>query len=413
MTEAEATNAVGPLDGLRALDLTGPMGMYCGKLLADLGTDVIRVEPLEGDAVRRLPPFYQDEPGPERSLFHWHYNTNKRSITLDVTKRDGQDLFRRLAVTADFMLETYRPGYLDDLGIGYQALQALNPRIILTSITPFGQSGPYHEYLGEELIGQASGGLLWMCGWPDRPPVMMGGWPAMHQASAEAAAATLIAEQYRDLTGEGQHVDVSVQGTMPLTLMASMPEYFVTGVQRQPRVGNGHMSALNGMFECSDGYADFRFRGRPGHWEGLVAWLDSEGMAEDLREPQWADPEFRRAPEHYRHIDDVFQRFIKRFSREEAMELAQRKGIETGAVYTAEDLLRDPQLQARSFFRELEHDNLERSFLYPGGPYVFAETPWSLRRRAPLLGEHNVEVYEGELGLSRAELASLRAAHVI
>jgi crotonobetainyl-CoA:carnitine CoA-transferase CaiB-like acyl-CoA transferase len=413
MSEAVSSEASGPLDGLRVLDLAGPMGMYCGKLLADLGADVVRVEPLDGDAVRRLPPFYEDEPGVERSLFHWHFNTNKRGITLDITRRDGQDLFRRLAGTADIVLETFKPGYLDSLGIGYEALHALNPRLILTSITPFGQTGPYHDYLGEELIGQASGGLLWMCGWPDRPPVMMGGWPAMHQASAQGAAATLIAEQFRDLSGEGQHVDVAVQGTMPLTLMASMPEYFVTGVQRQPRVGDGHMSALNGMFAVSDGYADFRFRGRPGHWEGVVAWMQSKDMAEDLVDEKWKDPALRRVTENYRHIDEVFQRFIATFDREEAMETAQRKGLETGAVYTAEDIVHDPQLQARGFFQELEHPDLGRSFLYQKGPYNLSETPWALRRRAPLLGEHNLEIYEGELGLSRAELASLRAAHVI
>lgn len=412
MSEATNASAPGPLEGLRVLDLAGAMGMYCGKLLADLDADVIRVEPLEGNEIRGLPPFYQNDPGPESSLFHWHFNANKRGITLDIARPEGQDLFRRLATTADIVLETFRPGYLASLGLGYDGLQTLNPRLILTSITPFGQEGPYHDYLGEELIGQASGGLLWMCGWPDRPPVMMGGGPAMHQASAEAAAATLIAEQFRDLTGEGQHVDVAVQGTMPLTLMASMPEYFVTGVQRQPRVGDGHMSALNGMFACSDGYADFRFRGRPGHWDSLVAWLDSEGMAEDLKDLKYRDPELRRQTEIYRHIDEVFQRFIVRFNREDAMELAQRKQIETGAVYSAEDILKDPQLQARHFFSELEHDNLGRSFLYQGGPYVFSETPWKLRRRAPLLGEHNDEIY-GELGLTSSELTALRAAHVI
>lgn len=409
---AEAA-APGALEGLRVLDLAGPMGLYCGKLMADLGADVIRVEPPQGDGTRRLGPYYQGEPGLERSLFHWHFNANKRGITLDIAKLGGQGLFKRLVEGADVVLETFQPGYLEGLGLAYGHLQRANPRIILTSITPFGQAGPYAGYQGEELIGQASGGLLWMCGWPDRPPVMMGGWPAMHQASAEAAAATLIALEFRERTGEGQHVDVSVQASMPLTLMASMPEYYALGVLRQPRVGDFHGSALNGMFACSDGYADFRFRGRPGQWSNIVAWLDSEGMAEDLGEERWRDPEVRREPESYRHIDEVFQRFIVRFTREEAMDQAQRRGIEVGAVYTAEDILRDPQLQARHFFVEIEHEELGRSFLYPGGPYTLAETPWSLRRRAPLVGEHNGEIYEKELGLSPTELASLRAAQVI
>lgn len=411
-TETNLESAPAALEGLRVLDLAGPIGVYCAKLWADLGADVVRVEPPGGDAARRIGPFYEDTPGPERSLFHWHFNANKRGITLDIEKPDGQELFKRLAETADLVVETFQQAYLGTLGLGYEQLAASNPRIVLTSITPFGQTGPFRDYLGEELIGQAAGGLLWLCGWPDRPPVMMGGWPAMHQASAEAAAATLVAIEALEQTGQGQHVDASLQGGLPLSLMASIAEFHATGQQRT-RLGDYHPGPLNGMFACSDGHADFRFRARPGRWERIVAWLDSVGLAEDLGEERWRETAYRRQPENQRHIDQVFQHFIVRFTREEAMDVGQRTGIEVGAVYTAEDLLHDPQLEARQFFQPLEHEDLGRSFLYPGAPYVLGETPWRLRRRAPLLGEHNVEIYEGELGLSRQELASLRAAEVI
>src|SRR4051812_38678106 len=236
------------LEGLRVLDLAGPMGAYCGKLMADLGADVIRVEPPAGDVGRQLPPFYEGKPGPERSLFYWHFNTNKRGVTLNLDTNGGRELLRELAKNADVLIETFQPGYLASIGLGYADLEKMNPGIIVTSITPFGQAGPFKDYVGEELIGQASGGLLWMCGWPDRRPVMMGGGPAMHQASAEGTAGTLIALEWREATGEGQQVDVSVQACMPLTLMASMPEYHRSGVLRQPRVGDFHGSALNGMF---------------------------------------------------------------------------------------------------------------------------------------------------------------------
>jgi crotonobetainyl-CoA:carnitine CoA-transferase CaiB-like acyl-CoA transferase len=235
----------------------------------------------------------------------------------------------------------------------------------------------------------------------------------LHQASTQAATGTLVALEYRDLTGEGQQVDVSVQASMPLTLMASMPEYYRLGIMRLPREGDGHHSAINGMFACADGYADFRFRGRPGLWERLVQWLDAEGMAEDLGEERWRDPGYRRAEENFPHIDEVFQRFIQRFTREEAMDLCQRRGIEAGAVYTVEDLMHDPQLQARQYFVQLEHPELGQSFTYIGQPYRFSETPSMLRRRAPLLGEHNVDIFCGELGLSADDLAALRAAQVI
>jgi crotonobetainyl-CoA:carnitine CoA-transferase CaiB-like acyl-CoA transferase len=346
-------------------------------------------------------------------LFHWHFNASKRGITLDVSSNDGKALFKRLVATADVVVETYPPGYLQSVGLGYDALNAERSGIIVTSVTPFGQTGPYRDYQGEELIGQATGGLLWMCGWPDRPPVMMGGWPALHQASTQAAAGTLIALEFRDQTGEGQHVDVSVQASMPLTLMASMPEYHRLGVLRQPRVGDFHGSALNGMFACSDGYADFRFRGRPGQWERIVEWMAAVDMADDLGDERYRDPRYRRQADVYPHIDEVFQRFIARFTREEAMDTAQRQGIEVGAVYTVEDMLRDPQLRARNFFVDVEHDDLGRSFVYPGPPFVLSETPSRIRRRAPLLGEHNVEIYINELGLSRADLASLRSAGTV
>src|SRR5687768_2382147 len=201
MTEPNGRATPAALEGLRVLDLAGPMGVYCGKLLADLGADVVLVEPIDGTPTRRLGPFYRDDPSPEHSLWHWHFNANKRGITLDLGKRDGQELFRRLAQNADIVVETFAPGHLTSLGLGYADLEQLNPRLILTSITPFGQTGPYADFQGEELIAQAAGGLLWMCGWPDRPPVMMGGWPAMHQASSQAAASTLIAEYMRDATG--------------------------------------------------------------------------------------------------------------------------------------------------------------------------------------------------------------------
>jgi crotonobetainyl-CoA:carnitine CoA-transferase CaiB-like acyl-CoA transferase len=192
----------------------------------------------------------------------------------------------------------------------------------------------------------------------------------MHQASSQAAASTLIAEYMRDATGLGQHVDVALQSSMPLTLMASMPEYHAIKQMRQPRVGDGHMSALNGMFATADGYADIRFRGRPGQWSAVVEWLKSEGMVEDLEDEKYRDPATRRQDDVYRHIDEVFQKFIRKFPKEEAVEITQRKGLETGAVYTAEDIVNDPQLEARQFFVELEHEELKQSFKYPGGPYT-------------------------------------------
>jgi benzylsuccinate CoA-transferase BbsE subunit len=414
MVQMNETAALpGALEGVRVLDLAGPAGVYCGKLLADLGADVIRVEPPAGDASRQVEPYLEDKPSIEGSLFHWHFNANKRGITLDIGTRGGRRLFQRLVDLSQIVIETAKPGHLESIGLGYDALRAINPGVILVSITPFGQTGPYSSFDGGELISQASGGLLWMCGWPDRPPVMMGGRPVMHQASAEGAAAALIAFYAAEESGEGQHVDVSAQACMPMTLMTSVLDFYITGGRRQPRIGNRQARPLNGMFACRDGYVDFRFRGRPGQWERFVAWLDSAGMAEDLKEPRWLDRDFRDEAESTQHINDVCQRFLMGYTREEAMDLGQRGGYEVGAVYSADDILRDPQLEARHFWVDVEHEDLGRTFRYPGGPYALSATPWRLRRRAPLLGEHNREVFGDLLGLADDEIAALNRARVI
>ena len=400
------------LEGLRVLDLAGPMGVYCGRLLADLGADVIRVEPPGGSTTRWIGPFYQDEPALEHSLFDWHFNANKRGVTLDVAHPDGRALLLRMAASADVLIETMPPGRMEQFRLGYEALRGANSGLVYASITLCGQTGPFRDHLGEELVGQALGGLLWLCGWPDRPPVMMGAWPGMHQASAEAAAGILVALEHRDLTGEGQQVDTSIQASLPLSYMHNAAECHTTGRQLG-RSGDYHPGPLNGLFRCKDGYADFRFRARPGRWERIVGWLDQHGMAEDLGEERWRSTPYRRLPENQAHIEQVFQRFIVNFTREEAMEIGQRTGIEVGAVYTARDVVCDPQLQARGYFVELNHPALGRSFTYPGAPYTLSETPWQLRRPAPRLGEHNHAVFADELGVSQEQLVSLRAAGVI
>jgi benzylsuccinate CoA-transferase BbsE subunit len=410
MTPEAAIDSHGALSGVRVLDLAGPSGAYCGRLLAGLGAEVIRVEPPGGDRSRNVAPFYRMDDGSDGpSLFDWHFNAGKLGITLNLEQTEGQSLFARLASSAAVVIESFRPGYLAERGLDYTSLSQENRALILTSITPFGQSGPYSQFEGDELIIQAAGGLLWMCGWPERPPVMMGGWPAMHQAAAEAAAASLLALYDAEQSGAGRHVDVSAQACMPMTLMTSMYDFFYTKARRQPRIGNHQPRPLNGMFACKDGYLDFRFRGRPGQWERLVAWLDGAEMAEDLGEEHWRDHAYRDRPENTVHINDVVQRFLMTLTREEAMDIGQRSGYEVGAVYDARDLLADPQLQARDFWVDVEHDEFNRVIRNIGGPFALSETPWKLDTRAPLIGEHNQRIYSGLLGLSQVEIDGLRA----
>lgn len=394
----------GALSDIRVLDLAGEIGVYCTKLLADLGADVIRIEPPWGDPMRSRGPFYHDEPHPEKSLYFFTFNTNKRSITLNLETSEGCTLLKRLVERTDIVVETFTPGYLEEKGLGYAALSQINPGLILTSITPFGQTGPYRHYKGPDIVGQAMGGLLYVCGWEDLPPVQMGACQAYYLASVQAAVGTLIALHHRDLTGRGQHVDVSMQQAVPVSLTTSLPVYELTGEIRR-RVGDEHRGPAWGVFPCKDGFVDCRLRAH--RWRNFVGWLDSEGMAGDLKEEKWQDAELRQR--EVEHIDTIFRNFLMQLTREELCESGQVRRIEVMPVNTTAEILEDPHLAARGFFVDVEHPELGASLRYPGPPYRLSHTPWRMTRRAPLLGEDNLAIYE-ELGLTREELLILKEA---
>ena len=200
---SELSRSEGALDGVRVLDAAGPMGVYCGKLLADLGADVIKVEPPGGDPMRSRGPFYHDEAHPEKSLYFYLFNTNKRSVTLDLESADGRSVFRRLVEGADILLETHPPGYLEALGLWFDALASVNPGLIMTSITPYGRTGPYRDYKSSDLVGSAMGGLTNMVGAPGERPAWTLSEIAYHHVNINASSATLIALYHKDLTGEG------------------------------------------------------------------------------------------------------------------------------------------------------------------------------------------------------------------
>ena len=275
MPEAQAADTA--LGDLRVLDLAGPMGLYCTKQLADLGADVIKLEPPGGDPSRSVGPFYHDEADPEKSLYWFHFNTSKRSITLNIETADGRDIMKKLVAAADIMVETYPPGYLDSLDLGYSALKKVNPALILTSITPFGQTGPYRDFKESDLVGQAMGGLLFICGWEDEPPTKAGASPAFHIASIHACAATLIALYHRDITGEGQHVDVSMQQCVAHSLQWVTQMY---DLQKRIMVRSGRLGVP--LQECRDGWANVIALF---DWDKLVDWLESGEAPRTLRMP--------------------------------------------------------------------------------------------------------------------------------
>lgn len=422
------------LEDIRVLNLAGEIGQYCVKLLADLGADVIKVEPPAGDPARNLPPFYHDEADPEKSLYWLNLNTNQRSVTLNIEDAEGRKLFERLIATADVVVESFQPGYLDSLGLGYEGLARIKREIILTSVTGFGQTGPHAHYKAPDIVGVAMGGVMWLAGDPQDPPNVPP-WRQGHiSASIIAAAGTLTALYHRDVHGEGQHVDVSMQEALSIAQETAMQSWDMLEALRN-RNGERGMIPINvpgvGAYECKDGYV-FGYVGTPGGapWSELLQWMIEEGAAEDLAEEPYYEfcnnLNLRFLTEFFQdtstlgekiqmlnHVDEVLRRFIAGREKWEVYESGQRRRLLFGIVSTPEDIAKNPQLQHRQWLTPVEHPELQDTLQYPGPPYRLSETPWAIQRRPPLLGEHNAEILVGELGVKPQELQQLSAAGVV
>ena len=410
------------LSPYKALDLTDHKGFLCGKILADLGADVIKIEPPGGCPSRNIGPFYGNIPHPERSLYWFVYNANKRGVTLDIETAQGRDILKKLAARADFIIESFSPGYLDNLGLGYEALQQVHPRLVMTSITPFGQSGPYKDYQATDLVGMAMGGLMYLTGDSDRPPVRISFPQAYLHAAADAACGTLLAHYHRELTGQGQHVDVSMQQSVVWTMINARPFWELTGTFLK-RVGPFRAGLSSGSIQrqtwsCRDGAVTFTVMGGAGGAEtnrALVEWMDEEGMADEaLKGIDWDAFDMAAASrEFHQRIEDKIGRFFAAHTKEELFTEAVKRRIMLYPVNTPADIAVSPQLAAREYWVEVEHTELGACISYPGTFLKSSEVSCSLRRRAPLIGEHNHEIYQQELGLSDDQLAALREAGII
>jgi benzylsuccinate CoA-transferase BbsE subunit len=275
--------AEAPLAGYRVLDLSGPLGVYCAKLLADLGADVLRVEPPAGDPMRARPPFYTAPDGSQHSLYYAQMNTSKRAVSLDLARPQGRDLFLQLVERADVVVEDSTPGYLASLGLDYAALRARNAGLVLTSITPFGQTGPYAAYHPSDLVGQAMGGVLALTGYADGTPLRLACDQGYYATSVHACAGTLVALFHRDATGEGQHVDASMQETVAVTMQPATEHWDLKG----ERLGHDNLR-FGGTTPCKDGHVAIAM-GRLQALERAATWLADEGLFAGLDAARWDD----------------------------------------------------------------------------------------------------------------------------
>jgi len=411
----------GLLSGYRALDFTDEKGMLCGKILADLGGDVIKVEPPAGDPARKIGPFYRNLPDPNKSLFWFALNMNKRGITLNLHSQEGCQILGRLLAKTDLIIESFPVGYLEGLGLGYPEIRANNSRIVMASITGFGQTGPYRDYKAPDIVCMALGGEMNLTGDPAHPPLRVGVPQAYCHAGGEAAIACLAALWYREMTGEGQHIDVSAQETIAWLGFYNQALWDINQLKISrlggERIG-GKGIRFRFLFPCADGFVSFLAIGGETRAEAqkkMVAWMDREGLADDfIKNFDWTEQTvLRSTKELSERISESFKRFFVTKTKKELFDFALENGCFLAPINTTEDILKSDHFRGRGFWVEVDHTELGRSITYPGYPYSFSETPGKAAQRAPLIGEHNSEIYGRELGLGPEELAAMRSGGVI
>jgi len=428
---SEVGNPPGALEGVRVIEIAHERACFAGKLLADMGADVIVVEPPNGSATRQYEPFVDDQPDPERSLYWWHYNTSKRGVSLDLGSETGRELFLRLVATADFVIEAEDPGRMAELSLDYPDLAAVKPDLIVASITPYGRGTAQPDAQATDLTVLAGGGPVWSCGYDDHtiPPVRGGGGQGFHTACHYAVLSLLTALLYREVSGEGQHLDVSMHAAANVTTeMASYVWTVAQGtVQRQTGRHAMDIETMPVQRRCIDGrYVTTGMPPRtPEEYAGLYGWLVDLGL-----EPKLPESVFLQRGAELERIDfaligqDDEVTAVVAAGREALMLIAdsipaydffigaERLGLTAGIIYAPEEVMEDPHFQDRGFPTEIEHPELGRSLTYPGAPYRFEKSPWRISRRAPRLGQHNEEVIR-ELGATEAEIEKLRGAGVL
>jgi crotonobetainyl-CoA:carnitine CoA-transferase CaiB-like acyl-CoA transferase len=413
------------LDGIKVLELCGERGQLMGKLMGDMGATVIKIEPIGGVKERNIGPFKDDIPNKNRSLYFWANNTSKQSVELDITSSEGSNILKNLSKNVDIILEDMKPGYLTTLGLDYTELSKENPALIMTSLTAFGQDGPYRDYKSTDIVALAMGGQMHSCGYddlPGSPPIRPWGDHGNYIASHYALLGTLSALIYRDLSGKGQYIDASAHEACSSTTEAALPTYLYSPhgvVSRQ--TGRHHAVTPTSKTLCKtvDGkyLIVFRIFMDLSSWISLVKWMDSYGMAEDLGDQKFKDMAARRTAgsEDADYAMEVLRKFITTQTAEDVYRKAQQLRFPWGIVRSPEENLNDPHFsEDRGMFAEIAHPELGKDVLikYVGRPYNFKGTPWNATR-PPLSGEHTEAILENELNYSSDQLNSLVSKNII
>ena len=395
------------LKGIQVLDLADEKASFCSKLLADLGARVIKIERPDGDPSREMGPFIEDSSDPKKSLFFFYNNSNKLGITLNIDHEDGKGIFLRLLQKTDVVVHNFLPGHLGERGLGFDVLSRVNSKLILVSVTGFGENGLRSQYKSCDLAASAFGGQMYVTGSQSGPPLKPFGEQSYYAASLFAAVSILLALRKRARTGKGEHIDISLQEAVVSTLDHVMVRYFYerTIAKRQRGVYWNHSFCI---LSCKDGHillAPFQ------QWETLVEWMDSEGMGEDLKDEKYREEGYRDS--RMDHILEVIERWTKSRTAQELFKSGQLIRLPWAPISSLKEVLSNPQLKAREFWVDVEHPEIKKSISYPGSPYKVSHPSSGRWKRAPLVGEDNVRIYQEELGLSEEEYGRLSSIGVI
>ena len=396
----------GALDGIRVLEVSRDMGApYCTRMMASFGAEVVKIEEPGGDPFRHTGPFLNHVPDPETSAPFLYLNTGKKSVTLDLRRDAGLDAFKRLAEKTDVLVEDLAPGGMAEMGLGYEALERINPGLIMCSITGFGQTGPYRDFKSNSMISYAITGQMFMNGEPDREPLNGSGHIPEYEAGVQAYNAIMAALFWREESGKGQYVDVSVMEAMAYFHEFAIVTWTHVGLQNQ-RTGNRLPVGIHplSLYPCKDGWVSISVA-TPDQYDNLMLLVERPDM---LDEPRYADRHDRwlLADE----FDEIITPWLLEHNADEIVTMAQELRIPSGRMNDCAQLMTDSQLAARDFWVDVEHPRVGRQ-RYPGAPFKMSDSPYQLTR-APLLGEHNDEILVGELGLKPEASTQLREAGV-
>lgn len=388
------------LEGLRVVDLGHYIaGPYCARLMAGLGAEVLKIEkPGEGDGARRMGPFFKGDPHPEKSGTFLYLNLSKKGLTLNLKTETGKKIFRDLVKDCDILVENFEPRVMPSLGLDYETLAKINPRLVMASISNFGQTGPYRDFKGEEITVFGLGGLPFMEAPPEEGPLKTGGNPAQYMAGCVAFLGSLAALYFAQETGLGQQVDISIHEVVTSATTQALVEYIYTG--HRDKLG----SRIGALYKAKDGYVSTSLQ-QP-QW---LRFPSAIGMPELLQDPRFATSVARG--KHMRELREEVGPWMAARTKEEAYHILQKERLPAGYVATPEDLVQSAQYQSQGAFVEIDHPATGK-VKYPGAPFVMDGLRWRWER-APLLGEHNEEVFCQRLSYSTEDLARLRQRGII